>query len=318
LRWKVALGIEVGSRPFAKSTLQLILHDQARILFQRSLEYERETGYLQGRKISVALDTTNILGRGAVKDTYNLLADGIKKLIWTLSKKIEQVRPEIWAQKHDFGRYFGSSIKGQAEIDWSDKAEIEVFLQGIVSDADRLLVIARAAIQQATESSEQEQRLLQAADLLMQLLCQDIERERVDGPSLKQGVAKDRIVSVHDPEMRHGQKSASKRFEGHKLSLAADPKSQLITAVDVLPGNAWDSERALELVKQSEENTGMQIEKSIGDCAYGDGITREIFERAGRKLIARVPKRSNRGCFPKEDFTIDLKAMICTCPAGKK
>lgn len=197
LRWKVALGIEVGCRPFAKSTLQLfraqlILHDQARLVFQRSLEYARETGYLQGRKINVALDTTNILGRGAVKDTYNLLADGIKKLIWTLSKKIEQVRPEIWAQKHDFGRYFGSSIKGQAEIDWSDKAAIEEFLQGIISDADRLLVIARESMQQATEGSEQEQRLLQAADLLMQLLCQDIEREGDDGPILKQGVAKDR------------------------------------------------------------------------------------------------------------------------------
>ena len=30
--------------------------------------------------MKVALDTTNILGRGAVKDTYNLLADGIVKL----------------------------------------------------------------------------------------------------------------------------------------------------------------------------------------------------------------------------------------------
>ena len=29
----------------------------------------------------MALDTTYILGRGAVKDTYNLLADGIVKLL---------------------------------------------------------------------------------------------------------------------------------------------------------------------------------------------------------------------------------------------
>ncbi|HET6318217.1 MAG TPA: transposase, partial [Chloroflexota bacterium] len=43
LRWKVALGIELGMRPFAKSTLhefrgQLIVHDQTRAIFQRSLE----------------------------------------------------------------------------------------------------------------------------------------------------------------------------------------------------------------------------------------------------------------------------------------
>ena len=33
-------------------------------------------GYLKKRSMRVALDTTNILGRGAVRDTFNLLADG--------------------------------------------------------------------------------------------------------------------------------------------------------------------------------------------------------------------------------------------------
>src|ERR1700687_6362679 len=43
LQWKVALGVELVERPFAKSTLQefraqLILHAQIRAIFQRSLE----------------------------------------------------------------------------------------------------------------------------------------------------------------------------------------------------------------------------------------------------------------------------------------
>ena len=42
VRWKVSLGIGIDNRPFAKSTLQLfraqlILHDQVRAVFQRSL-----------------------------------------------------------------------------------------------------------------------------------------------------------------------------------------------------------------------------------------------------------------------------------------
>ena len=42
IRWKVALGIEIEDRPFAKSTLQmfraqLILHDQVREVFESSL-----------------------------------------------------------------------------------------------------------------------------------------------------------------------------------------------------------------------------------------------------------------------------------------
>jgi hypothetical protein len=50
LRWKVALGIGLEERPFAKSTLQLfrarlILHERARAIFQKSLDFARQTGY---------------------------------------------------------------------------------------------------------------------------------------------------------------------------------------------------------------------------------------------------------------------------------
>src|SRR4030066_2131336 len=70
LRWKVALGIEIDTRPFAKSTLQefraqLVIHEKARALFKRSLSYAREVGYLKGRRVRAALDTTYLLGRGA-------------------------------------------------------------------------------------------------------------------------------------------------------------------------------------------------------------------------------------------------------------
>ena len=48
-----------------------------------------------------------------------------------------------------------------------------------------------------------------AAELLGQLLLQDVERKSCDGgASLKDGVSQDRMMSVHDPEMRHGHKAA--------------------------------------------------------------------------------------------------------------
>ena len=73
---------------------------------------------------------------------------------------------------------------------------------------------------------------------------------------------------------------------------------------------------ALELVERSEANTGVPVEESLGDAAYGDGNTRQAFADTGRTLIARVPGRPNRTHFPKEDFRIDLEAGTCTCPAG--
>ena len=123
-------------------------------------------------------------------------------------------------------------------------------------------------------------------------------------------------MSVHDPEMRHGHKSSIRRFDGHKAAIVVDTDSQLITAVEVLPGNALDNLGALELVEASEVNTGVPVAEAMGDASYGDGDTRQTFADAGRTLIARVPGRPNRTHFPKEDFHIDLEAGSCTCPAG--
>ena len=319
LRWKVALGIEAEDRPFAKSTLQvfraqLILHDKVREVFESSLRLARESGCLKGRGMRVALDTTNILGRGAVRDTYNLLADGIVKLLRALAA-VEQAPVSELAQARGYERYLGSSVKGEAAIDWSDRQARAALLAGIVADADRLLELSRQAQGELPEDSDERQRIVAAAKLLGQLLLQDVERAE-GGVSLKDGVSRDRMMSVHDPEMRHGHKSSSRRFDGHKAAIVVDTDSQLITAVDVLPGNAPDNLGALELVEESEANTGVSVAEAMGDAAYGDGDTRQAFADADRTLIARVPGRPNRTHLPKEDFHIDLEAGSCTCPAG--
>ena len=320
IRWKVALGIEIEDRPFAKSTLQvfraqLILHDKVRAVFESSLRLARESGYLKKRGMRVALDTTNILGRGAVKDTYNLLADGMVKLMRALAS-VEQTSMEEWAKAQGHERYLGSSIKGEAAIDWSDKRARAGLLATIVADADRLLEAARQAQGELPEGSPEREGIVAAAELLGQLLLQDVERTG-DGIGLKDGVSKDRMVSVHDPQMRHGHKSSNRRFDGHKAAIVVDTDSQLITAVEVLPGNAPDNLGALELVEGSEANTGVPVEESLGDAAYGDGDTRQAFADAGRTLIARVPGRPDKAHFPKEDFLIDLESGTCTCPAGQ-
>ena len=326
LRWKVALGVELDARPFAKSTLQefraqLIVHEQAAAIFRTSLELAKRQGRLrtkrgEQRKLKVALATTNILGRGAVKDTYNLLGDGIVKLARVLAKLSGQPLAG-WAEEQGYGRYVGqTSLKGTAEIDWSDVKERRRFLGEIVADADRLLEQARMARTELEAGSAAETMLLEAAGLLSRVLLQDIER-REDGPAVKEGVAKDRLVSVHDPEMRHGRKSASKRFDGHKAAVAVDTDEPLITAVAVLAGNAPDAEGALELVEQTEANTGCTVDETLGDCAYGSGETRQVFADAGRTIVAKVPSVPNQGCFPKTAFVLDLDAGTATCPAGQ-
>src|SRR5436190_12093405 len=326
LQWKVALGIAVDTTPFAKSTLQefraqLIVHEDQRLLFQESLELAKRRGKLgKHRKLKLALDTTPIFGRGAVKDTYNLLADGIVavlRVLWRLAVPPAGVAQGdrdgfvAWATAAGYGRYVGAlSVKGSAAIDWDDPVARQQFLASLVADADRLLETVRAARGALEAGSTEDTTLTEAARLLSRVLAQDIERpEGQDaGVTIRQGTAPDRLVSIHDPEMRHGRKSARKRFDGHKGALAVDTDEQLITAVDVLAGNAPDDEDALALVEQTEGATACAVDETDGDCAYGAGETRQAFADAGRVLHAKVPVLSNHGGFPKTAFHIDLAA----------
>ena len=300
LRWKVALGIEAEDRPFAKSTLQvfraqLILHDKVREVFESSLRLARESGYLKGRGMRVALDTTNILGRGAVKDTYNLLADGIVKLLRVLAA-VEQAPVREWAQARGYERYLGSSVKGEADIDWSDRQARTALLSLVaVLDSSRrgpAVGVVAAGAGGIEGGSAERQRIVAAAELLGQLLLQDVERAE-GGMSLKDGVSRDRMMSVHDPEMRHGHKSSRRRFDGHKAAIVVDTGSQLITAVEVLPGNAPDNLGALDLVEASEANTGVPVGDRWEPDAGG------LLPQEGQDFTVHV-----LGTFPLEEMPV--------------
>jgi hypothetical protein len=330
LRWKVSLGIGLDAKPFAKSTLQefraqLILHEQQRLLFQQSLGLAKRQGKLEPqRRLRLALDTTPILGRGAVKETYNLVADGIVAVLRALAAQAgvrhgDRAGFVAWASAAGYPRYVAeASVKGGAAIDWDDPEARGRFLGELVADADRLLERVRLVRGGLPAGSPEEAALLEAAGLLSRVLCQDVER-RASGPVLVEGTAPDRLVSLHDPDMRHGRKSASKRFEGHKAAVAVETDAQLITAVAVLAGNAPDATGALALVEQSEVATGCEAAETDADCAYGDGPTRQAFADAGRTLYAKVPALPNHGGFPKTAFRMELDVATgptCTCPAG--
>ena len=320
LRWAAVLRKAAGEPLCAKSTLQLfrahlVLHEGVRTLFEQSLAEARRAGLLKGGALRVALDTKPILGRGAVEDTYNLLATGIQQLVRALA--VAPQSPESWAQEHDLGRYFGPSVKGSADLDWSEPAARNQFLAEIVTDARRLLRLAGAALGEDAAKTARE-----AAALLEQLLLQDVVETR-DGEgglktAIREGTAPERIPSATDPEQRHGRKSKSKRFTGHKASVAVDVDSQLIVDAAVLSGAAGDATAALAQVERVEQTTGQAVAQSLGDCAYGSGETRQAFAEAGRELLAKVPQESdNQGLFPKRAFVLDLARDTVTCPGGQ-
>lgn len=321
LRWKVALGLRLDEEPLVKSTLQLfrnqlIIHQRAKLLFQKAMEYLRRQGFVKKHKIHLALDTTAIFGKGAVQDTFNMLAEGLRQVLLVLARFASQ-RVEDYGSAHDFSRYLAPSFKGTWVMDWDNEKERQVVLESLVADCQRVLALASKTLKQYAEESSEAKELLQATDLLGKLLVQDVRRTETGRAEIIDGVAQDRIVSVHDPQMRHGRKSATQRFDGYKASLSVETESQVIADVDVLPANAHDSTNTSALVVESAKNLDATIEGILGDGAYGS-VEARLDAQAGQYTVtAPVGQLPQHGRFTKDMFVIDLENETVTCPAGQ-
>ena len=324
LRWKVALGLELDEKLCAKSTLQrfraqLVLHEATGQIFDRGIEACRAAGLLKRTTLSAAIDTTPILGRGAVRDTYNLVSDGIRQVVEESCRLKGWEREEI-VEAHGLSRHFSSSFKGSMDLDWSDAEERRAVVGQLVADARVTLSLATRALRGYAQGAAPTQALRAAQRLLAQLLAQDIDESPEDGggPQVRRGTAKDRIVSTTDPEMRHGHKSHSKRFEGYKAAIVAEVESGVILATDVRAGNVHDREGAADLVAEAAKRSGQDLEEVLGDTAYGDLKTRESIEALGAEVIAKAPPGTRKGMFDRRDFRVDPKRGVARCPAGKR
>jgi len=324
LRWKVALGLDLDEKLCAKSTLQrfraqLILQEAAGQIFDRGVEACRAAGLLKRAKLSAAIDSTPILGRGAVRDTYNLVSDGIRKLVSEACRLKGWARTET-VEAQGLGRHFAASFKGSLDLDWSDAGEKRAVVGQLVADARVALSLAARALRGYSKEAAVTQPLREAQQLLADLLNQDIDEEPEDGggPTIRRGTAKDRIVSTTDPEMRHGHKSHSKGFEGYKAAIVVDAHSGVILTTNVRAGNVHDREGTADLVAEAAERSGQELEEVLGDTAYGDLETRESIEALGAEVIAKAPPGTRKGMFDRRDFRVDSGRRVVCCPAGKR
>lgn len=325
LRWKVALGLDLESKLCAKSTLQLfraklVLHERFGELFEKSVDACRRAGLLGRRKLEVAIDSTPVLGRGAVKDTFNLISDQIRVLVREVCA-LKGLDESAVIMEQGLSRHFGESFKGSVEIDWTDADARRALVGQLVGDARVALELGRVALRGFAKDSERALPVRQACALLADLLQQDIDEAPKDGggPMIRRGTSKDRIVSTTDPEMRHGRKSQSQSFEGYKASLVAETEHGVILATDVHPANVADREPVKELLAAAESSAEQNVARMIGDTAYGDVGTREEIGQRGVEVIAKVPPVSRRkGCFSVEDFKIEERRGCAICPAGKR
>ena len=310
LRWKVALGLSLDYAGFHPTSLvvfrrNLLKHGKERYAFDRFLKVAREAGFLPDR-VRQLQDSSPMKGAGATQDTYTLLRKGIRRLLKTMGFTVGEKRRGLQA---NLGRYLDGDRK--AEIDWSDPKARATQLGRLVRDADAALDLAREHCEQTDECDD----VREVGWLLTKILGDDTVVGESGEPEIGKGVARDRMMSWTDPEMRHGRKSASSRWNGDKTHVAEDPETELITEIDVTDAHASDGSRLRPMVESVEEHIGVKVEQVLGDKAYGSADNR--VECAKREIDLMSPLATPVDPeVDKSAFALDLAGETLTCPGG--
>jgi hypothetical protein len=155
-------------------------------------------------------------------------------------------------------------------------------------------------------------------EAVAQVRKQDLEGTASGRTRLRQGVAEDRRVSIEDPEMRHGRKSRSKRFNGYKQHIAVDVDAHLINACAVTPANRPEEEATPALKSDLDRQGERRIGELLIDRAYVNSSLVADVRAAGGEVLAKPWAMRNRAdLFSKSEFKINMRDRTVTCPAGQ-
>lgn len=278
LDWKRALGLDADVVAFHHTTLsvfrsRLLVNDADERVLRVTLERAVAAG-LFPKKVLGIVDSTGMMGAAAVADTYELIRQAIAKVVG--------VGGGGEALPKGLRRQANGVVNGKARIDWADPAARR-------AELGRLVGIARGVLAATADRDD----LGAARELLERIIDQDIEDVPGDGggPAIRQGVASDRVVSVVDPDMRHGRKSSSRRVDGYKAHVLTDHDNELILGVATTAANCPDGPEAAGLIGGAR-HAGVAVREVLGDTAYGDGDTRVAVEAAGAKGDRQDPAAS--------------------------
>ncbi len=221
-RWQLALDcLDEHKAPFSKGTLvnfrkALIEHGFDRCLIERTVELARRRGGFGSGRLRAALDSSPLWGAGRVEDTYNnLLGHALRKALGVIARQQGRGLADVAEEAGAEVVASGASLKAALDLDWDDPEERARALVRVLNALD--------AIEKYPDGELREGEAEAAIETARRVREQDVE-ESAEGPlpALRRGVARERRVSVKAPEMRHGRKSRSRRFEGYKRHVLRD------------------------------------------------------------------------------------------------
>ena len=287
IAWKAATGLALTDEAFHSTVLvlwrnKLRASDAPQRIFDAVRAVIVESKVLAG-KTRRALDSTVLDDAVARQDTITMLAAQIRRV-----RKLIPELDGVWVREHNLE-------PGRPPCDWDDPADRDRLVSELVDDANELVWAVEDLVEGGLELSETQ---ADAVALLALVAGQDVEPG--DGPGqwrITQGTAADRIISTVDPESRHAHKTRSAYRDGYKAHVAAEPDTGLVTACDIGPGNAGDTDAAPGLI--ADEPAGTEV---LGDSAYSAGEFRAHLEdRDMTAVIKPPPLRPARPLPPNPD-----------------
>jgi transposase len=312
LRWKVALDLALDFPGFHPTSLtkyrnRLAENGQERYAFNRFLAVGREAGFIPDR-VTLLTDTTNVKGAGAVQDTYTLLRKGLRKLLKAAGFHVPGKRQGLAPRIRDLIECYVDG-DSKANIDWADPQQRLSHLQVLVEDVETGLDLA------AEESDNDEVRYL--GWLLTKILGDDVVTDEEGQSQIGQGTARGRVISITDPDMRHGRKSKAQRFDGFKAVVSTEQSSELILDIADVTASGSDGAHLMPTIERTEAAAKVTVERVIGDGAYGSGKNRAACAERDEPidLVSPLAKPSDAEVH-KSAFQIDLEAQTTTCPQG--
>jgi len=315
LGWKYAMRLGADEPPPSLTTLKRFrtrVREQlgADFVHQRVLRLAEDEGLLDDTELQ-AVDSTNADCRGAILDTFNLIARGIANVLRQVADWTTEPVDDL-AERLGLSDCLARSIKGHADIDWTSKSERNELLTRLVRQADWLVAAVRSP---EVADFEPPPAVHEGADLLWQVAHQDVEQLADGSYGIRRGTAKGRVISITDPQARHGRKSSSKVINGHKVHVLATIESQFVTAILITDAGVHDAVPCADLLRQAD-GLGLRPSRTLGDLAYGTGENRRKCAVLGTAILTKVA-RSSGDAIPKSAFDIDLGGMRVTCPAGQ-
>jgi hypothetical protein len=303
LSWKAALGLALEHRGVPHVCLvefraRLVRAGKEAWLHERVLKVAKQAGVIGHCRV---VDSTGISDCVLTQDTVSLIRSAVRRCLARLGE-VDPARAAACAGALARSDY---DEAGKPQICWGSAIERAALLNELFADAGKL---ADAC------SANDDDALAGEVALLKVVSAQDVQDDGGGGVRIAQGVAPERVISVVDPEARHGHRSRRDRYDGYKLHVSVDVTSDLFVAGTATKATTGDGGVLPALI----EADPVAVAEVIADTHYGDAATRRALGAQGIELVAPAPPASARnGFFNKDAFAIDLACGTVTCPAGQ-